>query len=251
MIKVRNFSFKYKKDNILENLNFTIEPNEIYVLLGINGSGKSTLLRCLAGLEKIDKNTILINNKDLNDISIKDRSKLFSYVSQSTNNISEFSVLEYLQFSFVNQYKFFESEKTRNNEKILALLKEVNMDAYINNLVIELSGGQKQIIEICAAILQDTSIIYLDEPTSALDLKNQNMVLKMINELKASGKTIIMSDHNPNHALYLNSKVILLDNKTIKKIDDAKKIIKISELNSIYGNDIKNSKNFDYDEITI
>ena len=113
-----------------------------------------------------------------------------------------------------------------------------------------LSGGERQVVMIAASILQDTPIILLDEPTSALDLKNQNMVLTLLKEISKEGKTIILSSHNPNHALFLESNVILLNEGKILEEGHSNKIIKVDILEKVYGETLCYSKDLEYQEVS-
>jgi iron complex transport system ATP-binding protein len=115
----------------------------------------------------------------------------------------------------------------------------------------ELSGGERQIVSICRAYIQDTEIMILDEPTSALDFKNQNLVLSILKEVASVGKTIILSTHNPNHALYLESNALLIDKGKIIKNGPAKDVITKNVLSKVYGTNLKYSKDLEYDEISI
>ena len=116
----------------------------------------------------------------------------------------------------------------------------------------ELSGGQKQVVMICRAFIQNTDIIILDEPTSALDFKNQSLVLRILKETVAKEtKTIILSTHNPNHALYLDSEVLLIHNGKIITNGTAKELITVEKLKAIYGDTIVNSKDLTYNEVTL
>ena len=115
----------------------------------------------------------------------------------------------------------------------------------------EISGGERQIVSICGAIVQDTDLIVLDEPTSALDIKNQHAVLSIIKKIaREQGKTFILSSHNPNHALYLDSNVLLLRNGAILTQGQAEDIINVEALKSVYGEDICYSMELVYKEIS-
>lgn len=115
----------------------------------------------------------------------------------------------------------------------------------------EISGGERQIVAICAAIVQNTNLIVLDEPTSALDIKNQHAVLSIIKKIaKEQEKTFILSSHNPNHALYLDSNVLLLKNGTIVAQGQADDIVNIETLKAIYGEDICYTSDLAYKEIS-
>jgi iron complex transport system ATP-binding protein len=91
----------------------------------------------------------------------------------------------------------------------------------------------------------------LDEPTSALDFKNQKLILNILKEVASAGKTIILSTHNPNHALYLDSNAILIHHGKIIKAADAKEIVTKEVLSSVYGDNLVYSKELEYNEISI
>ena len=91
----------------------------------------------------------------------------------------------------------------------------------------------------------------LDEPMSALDLKNQSLIISILKELKEEGKTIILSTHNPNIALVLDSYVVLMNNGKIHKSGYCTDMIKVEVLKDIYGEKLISSKDTDYEEVTI
>ena len=90
----------------------------------------------------------------------------------------------------------------------------------------------------------------LDEPTSALDMKNQNLVLSILKEIAKEGKTIILSSHNPNHALFLDANVILIHDGAVKEEGSAKELIKVEKLKPIYGDQVCVSNELGYEEIS-
>ena len=212
-IDIKNLSFKYNKglDNTIKDLTYSIADGTIVVLLGLNGCGKTTLIKLLAGLLTFEDGQIEYNGNDLRKISIKDRSKFFSYVPQKTYIADDFYVRDYLTYGFVNSLKFYETPKKEQLEKVEVISKELGISYLLDKKMGKISGGERQIVTIASCILQDTPIILLDEPTSALDLKNQNIVLSLLKKITEEGKTIILSSHNPNHALFLKSRVALMD----------------------------------------
>lgn len=252
-IEVKNLSFSYSKSSplVLENLSYLCETGTINVLIGLNGSGKTTLIKLLAGLYEPNHGEILIEGKHLQELTIKQRSNLMSYVAQRSNAIDDFQVKDYLLFGRVNKMNFYQSP----TEKDICIVNSTAERFYITNLLDkklgEISGGERQIVAICAAIIQNTNIVLLDEPTSALDIKNQHMVLSILKDIaQTERKTIVLSSHNPNHALFLGSKVSLLKDGSIIANGEARDIINIEMLKPIYGEKICKSNDLDYIEIT-
>ena len=252
MIIIKNLNFNYYKGTkkVINNLSVKIEKGTINILLGLNGCGKTTLIKLLSGLLEPTSGEIFYDNRLLKDISIKERSKIFSYVSQKSINSDDFNVKDYLTYGVVNSLKFYELPKDEHEKEVLQVSKKLNIEHLLDKKIGQLSGGEKQIITIAAAIIQYTPVIILDEPTSALDLKNQNSVLSLLKEIAKDGKTIILSSHNPNHALFLNANVLLMNNGTIIKSGQSNEVIKKEQLKEIYGNSLCYSNELPYNEIS-
>ena len=253
MIEVKNLSFKYQRKGklVLDKLNFSCEKGTVNVLIGLNGSGKTTLIKTIAGLLENYQGEVYIGDKNLKELSIKERAKRMAYVSQRSNSVDDFPVLDYLLFGTVSKMNFYQSPKEEDKKKVLDCAEEFGITHLLDKKLGEISGGERQIVSICGAIVQDTDLIILDEPTSALDIKNQNKVLSLIKKIaKEQGKTFILSSHNPNHALYLESNVVLLKDGRILKEGQASEIITTDILKNIYGDNIEYSKNLPYQEVS-
>ncbi len=253
MIETKNLSFRYKKTGkyIIDNIDFSCEKGTINVLLGLNGSGKTTLIKLLTGLLNGYQGTISLNERDLKTYSIKERAKVISYVAQRTTVADDFSVEEYLSFGNVNKMRFYESPTEEDIKRIKDMARRFGVYELLNSKLVEISGGERQVVAICGAIIQDSDVIVLDEPTSALDMKNQNKILSFIKEIAENeSKTFILSSHNPNHALYLNANVFLLQNGNIVEHGKAADIISVEKLKNIYGKEIVYSKDLNYNEVS-
>ena len=253
MIDVKELSFKYQRKGklVLDKLNFSCEKGSVNVLIGLNGSGKTTLIKILAGLLENYQGKVFIDGENLKGLSIKERAKKMAYVAQRSNAVDDFPVLDYLLFGTVNKMNFYQSPKEEDKKRVLDCAKQFEITHLLDKKLGEISGGERQIVSICAAIVQDTNLVILDEPTSALDIKNQHAVLSIIKKIaKEQGKTFILSSHNPNHALYLGSNVCLLKNGDIVAQGQAENIINVEALKTIYGEDICCSEELPYKEIS-
>ena len=253
MIDVKELSFKYQKKGklVLDKLNFSCEKGTVNVLIGLNGSGKTTLIKTIAGLLENYKGEVFIEGADLKGLSIKECAKKMAYVAQRSNAVDDFPVIDYLLFGTVNKMNFYQSPKEEDKKRVLDCAKQFGIMHLLDKKLGEISGGERQIVSICAAIVQDTNLVILDEPTSALDIKNQHAVLSIIKRIaKEQGKTFILSSHNPNHALYLSSNVFLLRHGKILAQGQAEDIINIEALKTVYGEDICYSAELPYKEIS-
>ena len=252
-ISIKNLKFSYgrKYPMVLNDISLDIKDGTVNVLLGLNGCGKTTLIKSLAGLFKTIIGDIYYDDKNIKDINITDRSKMIVYVPQKINGIDDVLIGDYLTYGMVNSLKFYQSPSEKDKEKVINMSKKLNIYHLINKKMGEVSGGERQIIYLCSALIQNTKVILLDEPTSSLDLKNQHLILKTLKEIaKEENKTIILSSHNPNHSLFLDCKVALMNNGIIYQYGDAKDIINIENLGNVYGDNICLSKELPYDEIS-
>ncbi len=214
--EIKDGHFKYKDETIFENLNFQVNKNDFVGIFGESGSGKSTLVDIISGLLKIDKGKYLINGKDLN-FSLTDPRNYISYVSQNTYLLDD---------SIKKNIAFGEEEKEINQKKLEEILSIPSFN-FIKDLPygqnsltgdrgISLSGGQIQRISIARALYKDSEILILDESTSALDKKNEEDLMKIVNNMK-SNKTIILISHKIDLLKDCDKKYELKD-KTLKKV---------------------------------
>lgn len=251
--KISNLSFKYDKKSsklVLDNINAEFKEGTVNVLLGLNGCGKTTLIKLLAGLEKPVEGTIEYDGKSLQSIKIRDRAKIFSYVPQQASVTNDIPVRQYLSYGTTNTLAFYEHPGKEEMQLVEKTAERLHISHLLDKNLGEISGGELQIVLIACSLIQRTPIMLLDEPTSALDMKNQNLVLSVLKEIAAEGKTIILSSHNPNHALFLNSNVFLIHEGKVCKEGSAKDLIKVDILKPVYGDAVCISKDLGYEEIS-
>ncbi|WP_181646871.1 ABC transporter ATP-binding protein [Helicobacter sp. 16-1353] len=237
ILKIQNLSVSYAKKNILNNINFSVKQNSINSILGPNGSGKSTLLKAIlnaivfSGDVLIKQQDKIINTKK---ISAKELAKLIAYVPQRYNIAFEFSVLDVVLMGLYARSGFFGYAKKYQNLASFSL-ERLGIAHLKDERFSNLSGGQKQLVLIARALIQQSQIIVLDEPVSGLDLGNQHNLLELLEDIKKEGKTIIQTTHYPEHT-YNSDNIILLKNGKLFKQGDFE-ILSPPNLKEIYGID--------------
>lgn len=253
MINIENISFSYigEDKKVLTDISINIPKGDITTILGLNGSGKTTLIKLMASILKPNNGKIRVNGNDLSNLTIKERSKLIAYVPQLVKVEYDFIVFDYLSFSLVNQIEGFRSPSKEQKEKIIEVAKQFKIETLLDKKINNLSGGERQIVSICSAFIQETPIIIFDEPTSALDLKNQAIVIKIIKEWnKRKEKTFILSTHNPNHALSLGGHTVILHDNRVLSYGISRDILTVKTLIPVYGDIIDYASNIAYKVIT-
>lgn len=208
-IEFKNVSFSYDKDNVLENINFKINPGERVGFVGESGSGKSTIFNLITRLYMLNEGTILIDNQNINDISISSLRKNISLISQNPY-IFNFSIEENLKIAnpkIDNQEMIEACKKSYIYEKIMDFDKGFKEEIGEGGIV--LSGGEKQRLAIARSLLKKSNIILFDEATSALDNITQDKVQSAIYKLDKE-KTILIIAHRLSTVINCD-KLIVLD----------------------------------------
>ena len=193
-MKLKNVSFSYDEEVILEDFNMDIKQNKIIGIYGKSGCGKSTLLKLLMRFWEVNNGAITIGGKNINEINTSDLRKMQSFVTQDTYLFND---------TIANNIGIAKENATM--EEIIAAAKKASIhdfimslpngyDSKVGELGGNLSGGEKQRIGIARAFLHDAPMILLDEPTSNLDSLNEGIILKSLMESKEN-KTIIIVSH--------------------------------------------------------
>ena len=223
MITLRNINKTYYTGSTslhaLKGIDLHISSGEYVSIMGASGSGKSTLLNILGILDNYEKGEYLLDNNLIRNLSERQaafyRNEMIGFVFQSFNLINFKNALENVALPL---YYRNISRKKRN---IIALeyLDKMGLREWANHLPSELSGGQKQRVAIARAIISQPKILLADEPTGALDSKTTLEVMKVINELNATGLTTIIVTHERSVAEE-TQKIIHLKDGLIERIEE-------------------------------
>ncbi len=213
-IKIEDLHQGYNKNEILHGINAHADTGEIVALLGPNGSGKSTLIRTISCLIPPISGKIMMDDIDLNSLSIEERAKRISYVPQSFSYMPFTTVLDTV-LTGRNPYMGWEpsDEDLAIAEESLKMLGILELATTSIN---ELSGGQRQRVFIARALCQDPNFFIFDEPTSSLDLKYQiETMKKMRNIVSQKNAGLIIAVHDLNLAFRYADRILLLKDGNI------------------------------------
>lgn len=241
-ITVDHLTVKLNNRPILKDINLQLNPNKLTMLLGENGAGKTQFLKTIMGFQYPETGRIYYDDKNMKDISLKERAKLISFVSQETEPGIRYRVSELISMGNTPHLSYFGklSEEMRKNEE--NIMKEIGIWNLRNCFIDEISGGECRLAYLCKALVQDTPWLVLDEPTAFLDFKKQHSFLKILKSLSTDqGKGIFMSIHNPSIASQYADILILFKNGQLIDIIDKQEhgYEKLSTaLSSLYENDI-------------
>lgn len=193
------------------DLNLSVSSGEMVCLIGPNGSGKSTLLRTLCGLQHSISGQALINDVDIQQISTRERALLISLVLTDRIDIENATVRSVVSMGRHPHSNWWGNVDADSEAHVQKSIELVHLEGKSNQLLAELSDGERQRVMIAKAFVQDTPIIILDEPTAHLDLPNRVEIMLLLHKLAhETGKTILISTHELDMALQAADRIWLM-----------------------------------------
>ncbi len=215
LLEVKNISKSYGTKNILKDISFNINKNEMKILIGPSGGGKSSLLQCLNLLIIPDEGQILFEDKN---IAFNDKKALCTLrqnvgmIFQDFNLFDHLNALENVSLA-LRKVKNLPAKEAQ--DRALKELKRVGLSDKTSLYPSQLSGGQKQRVAIARAVAMDPKILLLDEPTSALDPELVAEVLYVIKDLAQSGMPMVMATHQMDFAKNLATEILFMEQGSI------------------------------------
>lgn len=240
MLELKNVTKYYGDFKAVDNLSFKVKDGEIFGLLGVNGAGKTTTFRMIINLLDKNEGTILLDGKPI-DYSITDK---IGFLTEERSLLLKLTVLE--QAIFYGTLKGL--DKKCIEERLGVLLERFHISEYKNRKIKELSKGNQQKVQFITAILHEPKLLILDEPFSGLDPINVEEFMKMINELKDKGTSIIFSSHRMEHVeLFCDELVILVHGKSVLQgnLKDIKKKYRKKNIQLCCKGDVDKLKDID------
>ncbi len=226
MISNENVSKVYKMGEIdltvIKNLNLQIDYGEFVAIVGPSGSGKSTVLNLLGCLDKPTEGKIFIDETDITKLDTTSlanfRGKNIGFIFQSFNLIPVLSVYENIEYPLIMIQNLPEKER---QERIIKLLKDVDMLDQKDKFPDQLSGGQRQRVAIARALVTNPKIVFADEPTANLDTKTSNQIITLMRNIQQEfNTTFIFATHDEKIVTAVDRIITIVDGE----ITDDKRI---------------------------
>ena len=240
IIKLKNVSkFYYSKGVIasgFSRLNLEFKMGEFVVITGESGSGKSTLLNVISGLDSYEEGEMYINGEETSHYTEADfedyRRRYIGNIFQSFNLVNSYTVYQNIELVMLLNG----AKKKDVKEKVLDLIRTVDLYKFRNTKVSKLSGGQKQRVAIARALAKDTPIIIADEPTGNLDSRSAKGIIKLLSEISKDKLVIIVTHNYEQVEEYATRKIKMHDGKVLED----KPLRKYKEVSNTEENDYKN-----------
>ena len=237
MLRINNVTYSVKDKTILENIDLEFKNGFVYSIVGPNGAGKSTLLKSLIKLIEPNFGNIFIANKSLKTIRQKDISKYLAFLGQEHLSRYALKALDIVVMGMLSDIS--SNPNSRHYEKAKHILDILGLGNLAHKEFDKLSGGEKKLILIARALVQNPPILVLDEPTNHLDFKNKHNILKFITSyVKSNNMICIMTIHELEMAFYYSDFIILMKDGKILAFNDKYSIFKENNISSLYDLDI-------------
>ena len=219
MIEIKNLTKEFQTADgtveALRDVNLTIENGDIYGIIGMSGAGKSTLVRCINMLERPTKGQVLIDGRDIAQLSDKELRAVrrdVTMIFQGFNLLMQRTCLKNICFPL----ELIGMDKEKAKKRALELLDVVGLPDKANAYPAQLSGGQQQRIAIARALATDPKVLLCDEATSALDPKTTHAILELIRDINERlGITVIIITHQMSVVEEICSRVAILDSGSV------------------------------------
>ena len=208
MLELKNIEKSFDNVNVLNHVNFSVEDGEIVSILGSSGSGKTTLLNIILGITQPDSGEIFFDTHDITKVSMENRG--FNIVFQDYALFPNLNAYENIVYGLRNK------PNISTPEEVQELIELLGLKAHLNKNIAQLSGGQKQRVALARTLVMKPKILLLDEPLSALDGVIKESIKDKIKQIaKEYHLTTIIVTHDPEEALSLSDKVMIINGGTI------------------------------------
>jgi sulfate/thiosulfate transport system ATP-binding protein len=209
-IEVRNLQKAFGKTVVCDNINLDIRSGELVALLGPSGSGKTSLLRIIAGLERPDAGSVLFHGEDTTNEDVRDRH--VGFVFQHYALFGHMSIFENVAFGLRVRPRATRPSEAKIREKVMELLKLVQLDWLADRYPHQLSGGQRQRIALARALAVEPKVLLLDEPFGALDAKVRKELRRWLRRLHDEMHvTSVFVTHDQDEAMEVADRVVVMN----------------------------------------
>ena len=239
VVKINGLSFSYNDDFSIDDVTISVNKGEVVSLLGPNGSGKTTLIKCVNALLTPNQGEIIVAGTDVRKYSRTDLARIIGYVPQSHEPSFPFTVHDVVLMGRVAHLDIFQQPSTSDYKKAEVAIQTVGLERLKDKPYTQISGGERQLTLIARALAQEPQVLILDEPTAHLDFKNQILTLQIIKKLSRDKNiAVILSLHDPNHALLFTDKTALLHGGRVAAFDESDKVVSRENITRIYDIDV-------------
>lgn len=208
LLSIENLNVFYSRKQAVENLSIVVPAGIIFGLLGPNGAGKTSTLSAIEGLVKPISGIIMVSGMEIHNDAVKAKACMGVQL-QSTSFHSELTIFEIIRL-YAGLYGL-----TISKTEIMSLLRSIQLEAEASSQIKQLSGGQQQRVSLLIATIHNPLLVLLDEPTSGLDPQSRRQLWDRIEQLRNSGKSILLTTHSMEEAQAICDYIAIIDHGKI------------------------------------
>lgn len=220
---------------VSEAVDLGIAAGEVLCLLGPNGCGKTTLFRTVLGLLPPLAGQVLVQGQPVEHWPRAEFARRVGYVPQAQAGVFAFEALDMVLMGRAARLPLLARPSRADRALALACMERLQIAHLAARRYTELSGGERQLVLIARALAQEPALLVMDEPTASLDFGNQIRVLEQIAGLSAQGMAMLLSTHQPEHALRVATRIALLGRGRLLDVGEPRAVATPSALAGLYG----------------
>lgn len=234
-VAVTGLSVSYGANDVLKDVCFSARDGALLAVLGPNGVGKTTLFRCVLGLNRRYGGEILVDGSDARALSARELARRIAYIPQAHAQVFGYSALEMVLMGAAHAISPVSVPGRRERDAAMRALERLGIGGLSAANFMRLSGGEQQLVLIARALAQHARTLLMDEPTSSLDYGNQTRVLSVVRALADDGYAVILSTHNPQHALWYADTVLALSGGRVAACGTPEEVVRSALIERLYG----------------
>lgn len=236
LLAAQGLSVGHGRRVVAAGISFTLETGQVLSLLGPNGGGKTTLLRTLLGLIPALAGEVRLDAAPLASLSRREVAHRLAYVPQAAPGGFAYAAREVVAMGRAARLPLLAAPGARDLALAEAALDRLGISHLADRPVTELSGGERQLVLIARALVQDARCLVLDEPTASLDFGNQALVLREVRALADRDRlAVLMTTHQPDHAFLLGDEAAMLHRGQLSGPAPAAELVTAPRLREAYG----------------
>jgi iron complex transport system ATP-binding protein len=236
ILRFEDLSFSYRANHppLLTDFRLEIPSGSTTAILGPNGAGKSTLLFLTLGWLQPLRGRIWLDGRIQHEYTRREKGQFMSLVPQREQLTFAYSVLEYVLLARAPYLAGLSAPGETDYAIAFQALRQAGLEGFAHRSILELSGGERQMMLLARALTQQPRLLLLDEPTTHLDLHNKAQVRRLLQQLQQQGTTIVMTTHEPELALGLASHVVLIRQGRVLHAGPADEALTSERLSELY-----------------
>jgi manganese/iron transport system ATP-binding protein len=231
MLEVRDLAVNYRGIRALGKVSFDLEPGQLVGTIGPNGAGKSTMFKAMLGLVPATSGVVTFKGR-----ALKQQLHCCAYVPQRSQIDWDYPVTVWsvVMMARTAHTGWFRSPSRQSKEIVATALQRVGIWELCHRQIGELSGGQQQRVFLARALAQQAELFLFDEPLAGIDKKTEAIIFQIFAELKAEGKTLIVSSHEWGKALAQYDRLLLLNQQLIAN-GSPEEVMTLENIQRAYG----------------